>query len=327
MGSYRLILKKEGHHEVKYPVFIGRGEHWDGCDLHGFQRPVHLPKLGALHKNECFVPAGWFLCGGDQNAFRSYGRKRLWLDDVVMSRFQITNRAYLAFLNALIQDGREEDALRWVPREMAGTVNGHGAILYHRNSEGNFELGKNREDTAWELDWPVMRISWYSAMAYAQWWSEQTGLGHRLPNELEWEKSARGVDGRWYVWGNEFDSSYCCMAGSLQGELLPSGINDFPIDESVYGVRGMAGNMCDWGLDQYRLDWDEDYEDKLKVYRGGSWRNDARSCRIAYRYSNYPQNRSTRIGIRLYRTWTRQFQISTVSESQRVIKPTGWPGD
>ncbi|MEC8278840.1 MAG: SUMF1/EgtB/PvdO family nonheme iron enzyme [Myxococcota bacterium] len=92
------------------------------------------------------------------------------------------------------------------------------------------------------------------------------------------------------------------MSGSLEGDMLPTEIHRFPIDESVYGVRGMAGNMCDWMLDQYRLNWDTDSDENLKAYRGGSWRNDARSCRIAYRYSNYPQNRSTRIGIRLCRS-------------------------
>ena len=91
------------------------------------------------------------------------------------------------------------------------------------------------------------------------------------------------------------------MAASLEGDMLPVGIHAFPIDETVYGVRGMAGNMCDWTATPYRLDWGHDNEGNLKVYRGGSWRNDDRSCRIAYRYNNYPQNRSTRIGIRLCR--------------------------
>ncbi|MEC8278000.1 MAG: bifunctional serine/threonine-protein kinase/formylglycine-generating enzyme family protein, partial [Myxococcota bacterium] len=175
MGSYRLVLEKEGHHSVNYPVHIGRGEHWDGCDLHGFQRPVHLPKLGDLQAGECFVPGGWFLCGGDHNAFRSYSRRRVWLNDVVMSRFQVTNREYLQFLNALVADGREAEALKWVPMEMAGTVQADGAMLYHRDSSGQFELMKGADGTLWDLDWPVMRISWHSAMAYARWWSEQTG--------------------------------------------------------------------------------------------------------------------------------------------------------
>ena len=60
MGSYRLVLKKEGHHDVIYPVHIGRGEHWDGRDELGIQRPVHMPKWGDIGEDECFVPGAGF---------------------------------------------------------------------------------------------------------------------------------------------------------------------------------------------------------------------------------------------------------------------------
>ena len=78
-----------------YPVHIGRGEHWDGRDEKGVQRPVHIPKLGVIRADECFVPGCWFWCGGDSHTFQSYSRRRIWLDDFVMSCFQVTNEKML----------------------------------------------------------------------------------------------------------------------------------------------------------------------------------------------------------------------------------------
>ena len=65
MGSYRLLLKKPGHCDVIYPVYIGRGEHWDGRDKNGIQRSIHMPKSGTIKSTECHVAAGWYRCGGD----------------------------------------------------------------------------------------------------------------------------------------------------------------------------------------------------------------------------------------------------------------------
>ena len=201
-------------------MHIGRGEHWDGLDAHGIQRTVHMPKLGDLKAGECFVPAGWFWCGGDSEVIRSFSRRRVWLDDFVMSRFQVTNRDYLVFLNSLLEQGREEEALQWVPHERAGQVGKLGAMIYGRDADGQFILVEDVEGDKWELDWPVCMVNWHCAQAYCHWKSERSIHTHRLPTELEWEKSARGVDGRWHVWGDGFDPSYCHMADSHDGRQL-----------------------------------------------------------------------------------------------------------
>ena len=90
-----------------------------------------------------------------------------------------------------------------------------------------------------------MMISFESAKSYALWLSKKEGKKWRLPTEEEWEKAAKGADLRSYPWGEHFDPSWACMRSSRE-KILPSSIYDFPIDESPFGVSGMAGNMIDW---------------------------------------------------------------------------------
>ncbi|MEC8381073.1 MAG: bifunctional serine/threonine-protein kinase/formylglycine-generating enzyme family protein [Myxococcota bacterium] len=288
MGSYRFILSKKGHHDVVYPVHIARGQHWDGRDEAGIQRPIHIPRQGQIGPSECYVPAGWFHCGGDQNTLSPYSHRRVWQDGFVMSRFPITNQEYLCFLNHLLDDDREEEALRFVPKQMTGLEGEVGAMIYGRNRNGYFELVADSDGDVWEPDVPVCMINYWSAEAYCKWISEQRGLKCRLPSDLEWEKAARGVDGRWHVWGDGFDPSYGCMIHSHQDRRIPARINSYPIDESVYGIRGLAGNMSDWTSSSYRIDWSETVDPSRKTLRGGSWIQRASALRTAYRNSCYP---------------------------------------
>jgi formylglycine-generating enzyme required for sulfatase activity len=92
-------------------------------------------------------------------------------------------------------------------------------------------------------------VTWTQARRYAAWRAQREALPWRLPAELEWEKAARGVDGRFFPWGDHLDPSFCCMLRSHLGRPLPALVSDFPFDESPYGVRGLAGNMRDWCLD------------------------------------------------------------------------------
>ena len=114
-------------------------------------------------------------------------------------------------------------------------------------------------------------IDYHSIEAYCHWKSATSGVRYRLPTEFEWEKAARGVDGRWYVWGDSFDPSYCCMFDSHAGRRLPAVVEHYPIDESVYGIRGLAGNMRDWTSSHFRDDWREAEDTSSCVLRGGCW--------------------------------------------------------
>jgi serine/threonine-protein kinase len=289
-------------------------------DPAGVQRKVRLPKLGELGENDCYIPGGWFWAGGDENAANALSRHRVWIDAFVMKKIPVTNREYLLFLDDLVRQGREEEALRYVPRERAGQVGRLGDMIYCRQNDGTFVLVSDVDGDRWELDWPVIMVDWHCAVAYEKWFSKRTGLGWRLPHELEWEKSGRGVDGRFYVWGDGFDSSYACMRNSHQGRKLPSVVDSFNIDESVYGVWGLAGNVCDWTGSVYSPDWSgvavekgvlvnvsdvdsgEPANSSHRVHRGGSWNSPTRYMCVSSRGNYTPSYRSFHLGLRLSRS-------------------------
>jgi hypothetical protein len=90
---------------------------------------------------------------------------------------------------------------------------------------------------------PVVGISWHDAAAYATWLSRATCKQYRLPTETEWEKAARGQDGRTYPWGKEFDPSKCYVDNTV-GNTTPMGI--YLQDASPYGTMDMVGNVWEW---------------------------------------------------------------------------------
>ena len=160
----------------------------------------------------------------------------------------------MAHLDDLVSQGREEEALRHVPRERAGARDEPGAMIYGRTGSGGFVLRADVDGDIWEPDWPVIMVDWHGAVAYCHWLAGLTGKEWRLPWEMEWSKAARGVDGRWYPWGSRLDPSWCCMRDSHEGRALPAVVDSYPLDISPYGVRGLGGNSRDWCLDVYAGD-------------------------------------------------------------------------
>ena len=138
-------------------------------------------------------------------------------------------------------------------------------------------------------------------MAYCKWLSQKTGHLWRLPGELEWEKAARGVDGRFFPWGDFLDPSWCCMIDSHVDRPLLFEVDSYPIDSSPFGVRGMAGNVREWCMDTWSKEGPliaDGYAQPLAipkvidlpqnlrhVQRGGHCFGPQRTSRAAMRYS------------------------------------------
>jgi eukaryotic-like serine/threonine-protein kinase len=312
MGLYRLRLRKQGFHEVIYPIAVGREAQWSS-HFGGEKKPVHLPPLGELGPEDCYVPAGWFWLGGDSLS-GSLKKRRVWCDPFVIRKYPVTNRNYIQFLNDLLAQDRENEALRHAPREHAGHSGDMGAIIYGRSKDGGFKLVPDGDGMVWSLDWPAIHVDWHSAIAYAEWMSARDGKKWRLPYEAEWEKSARGVDGRAYPWGNGFDPSWTCMRSSGERPGI-SPVDGFPVDESPYGVRGMAGNVADWTMSLHSPNGPNIVDSKVQeippslsgvrkhlVVRGGFWHQPAKSLRLDNRGCFASTSRLPSLGFRLARS-------------------------
>ena len=200
-----------------------------------------------------------------------------------------------------------------MPRERGGIHSEAGTPCYAHGPAG-FALTRDGEGDAWLPDYPVVNVDWHSASAYAAWLAEETGQPWRLPTELEWEKAARGVDGRHYPWGSHFDPTWCRMRRSAPGFVIPVVVDSYPVDVSPYGVRGMAGNVGDWCLESYPEGTPVKPDGRAEVQpqdasikgnrgtRGGNWTNGAFWCRADIRKMLHSRTRRFDVGIRLARS-------------------------
>jgi len=314
MGSYRCVLRAAGHADVTYPIQIRRGAHWHGVPPgEHVARAIWLPAVGELGPEDCYVPAGWFSAGGDPKGLEALPARWVWVDGVCVSRFPVTNREYIAFLDDLVVQGREEEALRHAPRERAGGEGEQGPLICGF-TDGRFSLRPDGDGDVWSPDWPVCMVDWHGAVTFAAWRSAATGLAWRLPHELEWEKAARGVDGRFYPWGDAFDPSWGHMRESRQGRAMPAVVGAYPVDESVYGVRDLAGNMRDWTVARSVHDGDVragkpvesvesgHYDNPTQVFRGGAWGFSGTGLRSTYRSGDPTSRRNHNVSFRLVRS-------------------------
>jgi len=148
----------------------------------------------------------------------------------------------------------------------------------------------------------VFGVSFDDASAYAAWLSARSGVAYRLPTDAEWEKAARGTDGRLYPWGNQFDATFCKMRFSKAGRSYPERSGVFAADESPYGVRDMAGGMADWVSPDDTVVNFQSRDHRLAISRGGAWCDWEEDCRLTSRREYLADEVTSRVGFRLVRS-------------------------
>ncbi len=256
-----------------------------------------------LHLEFVLIPAGEFVMGTSRAADRLFQEDEmpqhvLGVTDFYMMRHPVTNAQFRLFIEAT----------------------GHRVPLFW--PQGQFPADK--------ADHPVTGVSLADALAFCQWAAGVTGLPLRLPTEPEWEKAARGTDGRLYPWGNDWHSEVCNNGEIKLGSTTPVG-QFSPQGDSPYGVADTAGNVQEWCISlfgEYPYEPTDGREVLVnnieasslmprihetgnvanprqseaargkQTIRGGSWRESRSQSRCAYRSWAAPMHRSDDTGFR-----------------------------
>ena len=235
-----------------------------------------------------WVPPGEFVMGLDApiaqmqaaqlgyNSFsefaaeESFPSRRVWVDGFFVDKTEVTRAQWKRFV----------DETQWAPAPGEPKPTWNGETL-----------------TAADARLPIASVTWRAAQQYANW------AGKQLPSEAMWEKAARGIDGRWYPWGNQKpDASFgvLSLTQSLDG---PQAVGSFPKGASPYGALDMAGNVYEW-----TSDWLEPYPNsplingpwnhRFAVARGGSFYHTRHTYRTAKRMGFEPGETYFHIGFR-----------------------------
>jgi formylglycine-generating enzyme required for sulfatase activity len=239
------------------------------------------------------VPAGPFLMGSDPKFDRAAGPQELpqhqvYVDAFSIDRYEVSNVNYLRYVLAT----------------------GAAWPQYWRAQPFPEKIAKH----------PVIGVSWREADAYCRW------RGARLPTEAEWEKAARGEDGRMFPWGNEpagWIKSNIAHSGSKRGAKYPPLANVDRYDNGVspYGVHQLAGNVSEWVSDWFDPEYYRRQENRNpqgpasgqdKVFRGGSWNEDPEVARSAGRNSGGLNHWSYLIGFRCATSGESGRQLSSI---------------
>ncbi len=270
-GSWLLEIQAPGRADVLLPLQLGRLEH----------RIEHVPMYTAVQIGDGWVqiPGGAFIMGGDPIARMSVPRCEPWVEQVFIRKTAITSAEWLEFLNDL--PAGEAEAL--VPGEMGAFG---GSTAFWPIVDGAYALPEG-----WPPTLPAIGVSLHNIEQYAAWRSTKEGRVIRLPTEEEWEKSARGVDGRTYPWGADFDPTFAHMRRSQPGPPRPHPVAGYPVDCSPYGVLDMSGGVREWTGSVF--------DAGQMVIRGGTFGDDADDLRVATRSGFQPQFRLSWVGFRL----------------------------
>ena len=271
--------------ECEVPQRLRRWQWVDFFQEQGYERLLRALRaraesLGLLastfEPEMVLVPAGEFLMGSDPATDgHAYDNEQpqdtLHLPGFYIARVPVTNAQYAPFVQATFR------------------------------TPGHWEGG---EPPRGKADHPVVNVSWHDAVAYCDWLAGVTAKPYRLPSEAEWEKGARGTDGRIYPWGDEWEAERCNAEAANVGDTTPVGA--YPRGASPYGLLDMAGNVWEWTRSLYKgypYDPEDGREDLdasgTRARRGGCWLNVRRNARCAVRVIGRPNSFLDRVGFRV----------------------------
>ena len=240
-------------------------------------RPTPIPTaaslgIGSTYRREkdgmvmVYVPAGEFLMGRTEDNINPRAPQHtVYLDAFWVDRTEVTHAQYSQCL-------------------AAGACTAPGGTRWQESKYA---------------DHPVVNVDWAQAQAYCAW------AGGRLPTEAEWEKAARGTDGRLYPWGNEAPDAQRANFIVHVGDTTPVG--NYPTGASPYGALDMAGNVWEWTADWYEAGYYANSpaanppgpaSGNYRVLRGGGWDSYVRGLRVATRIYLDPTLWDLRIGFR-----------------------------
>ncbi len=270
-GRWLVTVEADGFAPLHYPLNLAR------ADKH--RARLRLFTRAEIGEGWVVVPAGAFILGGDGQARDALPRCRPTIGDRFIRQTCVTCGEWLRFLDALPLT----EAERRAPRGRSPT--GIAQPWWHA-VDGRWQL-----PAGWSPDWPVVGIDSDDADAFARWTSEVSGRPLRLPTEEEWEKAARGTDGRWWPWGDRFDPSFAHTRDSLPGPPAMGPVGAFSGDRSPCGCLDMCGLVSEWTSSWLSPD--------LMVVRGASWRDVGEDGRCAARRGRRPDTCVPTLGFRL----------------------------
>jgi serine/threonine protein kinase/formylglycine-generating enzyme required for sulfatase activity len=301
-GSYLFVFRQKGHVDVRYPVTVEAEDE--------VAPTVSLPRDDEAPPGFVYVPAGRFVHGMDPRAPDAVDGEST-VPGFFIGRHEVTFGEYVEFLNDPIlgppvdREGEEYgfgDPLSPEVRAVLERAVPRRRLCYVASKQVRWSA----ESAKWRTEqphWPAYGVPQLAALEYANWRTrtDPRGRRYRLPTDLEWERAARGTDRRSFVWGEHLVWSFCL---SLRGDyrlvrrfgpprvMRPVGAS--PLDESVFGVRDLAGSLREWTSDRTHPPF------RYVSNRGGSWDSfDEFYFRVATRNGLYPESYSLEIGFRL----------------------------
>jgi len=260
-------------------VLVSGGPYWRGSTDDEVEKGLAVCRASYASPDDCTV--AWFE--------RETPRREIDLSPFYIDVYEVTNDRYRRCV-----EGGGCEAAQYDRCEM-----------FDAASE-TLVRGGPAPDTVLAGDHPVVCVTWRQAQSYCEW------AGKRLPTEAEWEKAARGTDGRQFPWGESWEPEALNWGepvgyGSVDGHVGASPVGSFPQGRSPYGALDMAGNVWEWTLDWHGEDFysrsaarDPRNEEVsgFKVLRGGSWRFAGNGARASFRYLHSPTAREDTIGLR-----------------------------